>query len=120
MAVTFADVESFPSPAMPLVTPASAIFISLSISIGDSPIVPPTGLPLTWVAIAAGWLVVASRRSRARSAGAGPGLLQSSRGAGSAVPGQFDARNRMPVSACRSLSWLLSCFAVSVFAKTFW
>ena len=33
--------------------------------------------------------------------------------------GQFEARNGMPVSACRSLSWLLSCFAVSVFAKTF-
>jgi hypothetical protein len=48
------------SPAMPLASPASAIFISLSI--GNFPIVPPIGLPPSWVAIVAGSLVVASRR----------------------------------------------------------
>jgi hypothetical protein len=68
-------------------------------------------------------LLVESRRSRAAktfrkstqlcgfpSAVAVPGLLQSFRG-------QFDARNRMPVSVCRTLSSLLSYFAVSVFRQ---
>jgi hypothetical protein len=118
MAVTFADVESFPSPAMPLVTPASAIFISLSISIGDSPIVPPSH-PLGSPSSLVGWSSRHVDRVRVLQL---PGRASSNRPEVLEVPfrGQFDARNQMLVSACRSLSWLLSYFAVSVFAKTFW
>jgi len=102
--------------AMLLASPASAILISLSI--GDISIVPPWGLVPSWVAIVAASFVVVSRLVDyihilplpcPASSSNRPEVLE--------VPfrGQFDAKNRMPVSTCRSLSWLLSYFAVFVF-----
>lgn len=72
-------------PAAPLATSASAM--SISLSIGVFSIIPPIGLPPSWVAIIAGWLVVMSRHLDVHSAVAMLGLLQSSRGAGSAILG---------------------------------
>jgi len=102
--IVFPDI----APAAPLVSHASTM--SMSLSLGVFPIIPPIGLLPSWVTILTSFLVVASRRSRSRSASfdrpAVPGV---------SFWGQFDARNRMPMSVCCSLSMLLSYFEVSVF-----
>jgi len=101
--VVFPDI----APDAPLASHASAM--SMSLSFGVFPIIPPIWLLPSGVASVASLLVVASRQSRSRSASFDrPGVPEVSFG------GQFDARNRMPMSVCCSLSMLLSYFEVSV------
>jgi len=101
--VVFPDI----APAAPLASHASAM--SMSLSLGVFPILPPIGLLRSWVAIVPSLLVVALRGSRSRSASFDrPGVPDMS------FWGQFDARNRMPMSVCCSLSMLLSYFEDSV------
>jgi len=94
--------------AAPLASHGSAM--SMSLSLGVFPIISPIGLLPSWVAIIASLLVVASRRSRLR-----PASFDRPRVPEVSFWGQFDARNRMPMSVCCSLSMLLSYFEVSVF-----
>jgi len=102
--VVFPDI----APAAPLASHASAM--SMSLSLGVFPIVPPIGLLPSWVAIVASLLVVASCCWHSRSASfRSPGVPEVS------FWGQFDARNRMPMSICCPLPMLLSYFEVSVF-----
>jgi len=87
---------------------ASASTMSMSLSTWCSLIIPPRGLLPCWVAIMTNLLAVGWGRSRPAFS-PWPGMLEV------LFWGKFDARSRMPVFVCRSLSRLLCCFDVSVF-----
>lgn len=72
------------------------------------PIIPPMGLLPSWVTIMAGLLDATSSHSHSPSFDC-PVWLEIT------FCGQFNARNQMPVSLCRSLLRLLYCFEISVF-----
>jgi len=100
------DVSLNLGPAALLASAASAMCTSLSIT--GFFIVPIIWLFTSSVAIVTGLLDVVSHRSHSDSIDSPGGLVM-------LVSGHFDARNGMLMLICHSLSWLLSCFEVSVF-----
>jgi len=96
------------APPAPLASPPSSM--SMSLSLGVFLIISPIRLFPLWVTIVAGLHLVVPRRSRSRSAPFDcPGVPEV------LFCGQFDARYRMPMSVCHSLTMLLSYSEVSVF-----